>query len=199
MFAASGEEETLEPGMESTSIPEPGTIGNVVKIEPKQDTEKSGDVWKIQLEKDQKKAAFQWEVSEPASQYLVYTQKQDGQDEPELIDMTAERKIELDISDYEDGRYKLYAGAVLEDGSVSWGEAQFELIAFEESTEEATEQPTETTTEQPAEETTEKPTEETTEQPTEETTEKPAEPAPKQAPQPAPEPVQEALAAEEAG
>ena len=80
----------------------------MVRIEPEQDAEKSGDVWKLQLAEDQKKAALKWEVSEPASEYLVYTQKQDGKDEPELIDMTDERKIELDVSDYADGRYNLY-------------------------------------------------------------------------------------------
>ena len=201
-------EETLEPGLESTSIPEPGTIGDVVRIEPEQDAEKSGDVWKLQLAEDQKKAAFKWEVSEPASEYLVYTQKQDGKDEPELIDMTDERKIELDVSDYADGRYKLYVGAVLEDGSVSWGEAQFELIAFEEptteaATEPATEAATEPATEAATESATEAATEPATEAATEPATEAATEPATEAATEPATEaatePATEAAAETAAG
>ena len=157
---------------ENISIPEPGTIGDVVKIQPEQDAEQSDDVWKIQLAKDQKTVAFKWDVSEPASSYLVYTQKQDGEEEPELIDMIDDTNIELDVSDYASGRYKIYVGAVLEDGSVSWGEAQFELLAFEEtSTEAATETSTEAATETSTEAGTETSTEAATETSTEAATE----------------------------
>ena len=71
-----------------------------------------------------------------------YVWTEDGKAEPELIDMTQEKKIELDAADYVSGRYKLYVGAVLEDGSVSWGEALFELMAYVEPTAEPTLTPT---------------------------------------------------------
>ena len=183
---------SAEPAEEATSIPEPGTIGDVVKIEPKQDAEKSDGVWKIQLAKDQKKVAFKWDVNETASEYLVYTQKQDGKDEPELIDMTADRNIELDVSDYASGRYKLYVGAVLEDGSVSWGEAQFELIAFVEPTAEASPEPTIEPTPEPTTEPTPEPTIEPTPEPTTEPTPEPTtEPTPEPTTEPTPEPTTE--------
>ena len=181
-----------EPVEETTSIPEPGTIGDVVKIEPKQDAEKTDGVWKIQLAKDQKKVAFKWDVSETASEYLVYTQKQDGQDEPELIDMTADKNIELDVSDYASGRYKLYVGAVLEDGSVSWGETQFELIAFVESTSEPTATPTAEPTLEPTPEPTAVPSAEPTAEPTPEPTAVPTpEPTAEPTAEPTTEPAQE--------
>ena len=189
-YSLSSQTLAAEPAGETTSIPEPGTIGDVVRIEPKQDAQKSDDVWKIQLAKDQKKVGFKWDVSEPASEYLVYTQKQDGKDEPKLIGTTADRNIELNVSEYASGRYKLYVGAVLEDGSVTWGEAQFELIAFVEPTAEPTPEPTAEPTPEPTTEPTPEPTIEPTPEPTIEPTPEPTiEPTPEPTIEPTPEPT----------
>ena len=176
-------EPTTEPTVEPTTepaeeaIPVPGAIGSVVKIEPEQPAEKSGDVWQIQLEEGQSKVKFNWKASEPASEYLVYTLRQDVEDEEEaeleLIDWTPATDVELDAADYAEGIYSLYVGAVLEDGSVTWGEAQFELNAYVAPTAEPTAEPTEAPTEEPTAEPTEAPTEEPTAEPTEAPTEAP--------------------------
>ncbi|MDY4221555.1 MAG: InlB B-repeat-containing protein [Candidatus Faecousia sp.] len=167
LMAAEPTTEPTEPTTEATEpaeIPEPGEIGSVVSIRPKQEAEQYGDFWVIPLEQDQELVEFQWETSEPASKYYLYTMDEFGN--LEFYAETTETSAMLFAEDYE-GSNTLYVGAVLEDGSVTWGEAMFQLIPFEEATEETTE-PTEETTE-PTEETTE-PTQETTE-PTEETTE----------------------------
>ncbi|MGM9603445.1 MAG: InlB B-repeat-containing protein [Faecousia sp.] len=162
---------TTETTEEPTTIPVPGTIGNVVSIRPTQDAEQYGDFWVIPLEQDQQLVQFRWETSEPASEYFVYTLDEFGN--PELIAQTTENSIWLPVEDYEDGCITLYVGAVLEDGSVTWGEAMFELIPFiDEPTEEPTE-PTEEPTD-PTEEPTD-PTEEPTD-PTEEPTDPTEEP-----------------------
>ncbi|MCI6005032.1 MAG: InlB B-repeat-containing protein [Blautia sp.] len=190
------------PTVEPTPVPEPGAIGNVVRIEPKQDAKKTDDLWTIQLAKDQKKVEFKWDVSKTASEYLVYTQKQDGKAEPELIDMTKEKKIELDAADYASGRYKLYVGAVLEDGSVSWGEALFELMAYVEPTAEPTltptAEPTPVFTAEPTPEPTAEPTPEPTAEPTPAPTAEPtqvptAEPTQVPTVEPTPEPTAEPI------
>ena len=198
-------EPTAEPTIEPTeeTIPVPGAIGSVVKIEPEQPAEKSGDVWQIQLEEGQSKVKFNWKASEPATEYLVYTLRQDLEDEEEaeleLVDCTPATDVELDVADYMPGRYSLYVGAMLEDGSVTWGEAQFELIAYvaptEEPTAEPTEAPTEEPTAEPSEEPTETPTAEPTEAPTEEPTTEPTE-APTEEPtaEPTEEPTEEPTA-----
>ena len=190
------------PTVEPTPVLEPGAIGNVVRIEPKQDAKKTDDLWTIQLAKDQKKVEFKWDVSKTASEYLVYTQQQDGQSEPELIDMTQEKKIELDAADYVSGRYKLYVGAVLEDGSVSWGEALFELMDNGEPTAEPTltppAEPTPEFTDEPTREPTAEPTPEPTAEPTPVPTAEPtpiptAEPTPVPTVEPTPEPTAEPI------
>ena len=198
-------------------MPEPGPIGNLVSVKPKQEAEKSGGVWRIPLEEDQELVEFRWEASEPASEYLVYTMEESGTQE--LIARTTECSIKLSVEDYENGCNTLYVGAVLKDGSVTWGEAKFQLMPFTEPDAEPTE-PTEPDTEptEPPTEPTEPPTEpaepatEPTEPPTEpaepatEPTEPAAEPVeptpepttPEPAPSPAPEPAQETQADEEA-
>ena len=165
--AAMVQEPVTEPTTaptEPAAIPEPGEIGNVVSIRPNQVAEQYGDYWVIPLEQDQELVEFQWETSEPAAKYYLYTMDEFGN--LEFYAETTETSAMLFAEDYE-GCSTLYVGAVLEDGSVTWGQAMFQLIPFEEATEETTE-PTEETTE-PTEETTD-PTEETTD-PTEETTE----------------------------
>ena len=182
--ALAGAPET-EPTEETVAetIPVPGDIGNVVSIRPTQAAEQYGNFWLIPLEQDQQLVQFQWETSEQASEYFVYTLDEFGN--PELITQTTENSIWLPVEDYEDGCITLYVGAVLEDGTVTWGEAMFELIPlFDEpieEPEEPTEEPTEESTEpseEPTEEATEpseEPTEESTE-PTEESTEPSEEP-----------------------
>ncbi|MDD6678403.1 MAG: InlB B-repeat-containing protein [Firmicutes bacterium] len=173
-------ESTTEPTEEPTTIPVPGEIGDVVSIQPKQEAQQYDDLWVIPLEQDQQTVEFRWEVSEPASEYLVYTLDEFGN--PELIAQTTDSSVCLPVEDYEDGCITLYVGAVLEDGSVTWGEAQFELIPFVEEidepivepTEEPAIEPTEEPTEEPAVELTEEPTEEPAVEPTEEPTEEPA-------------------------
>ena len=211
-------EADAEPAVESTSIPTPGEIGDVVRIQPKQDAQQYDDLWVIPLEQDQQTVEFKWEVSEAASEYLVYTLDEFGN--PELIAQTTDSSVSLPAADYEDGCITLYVGAVLEDGSVTWGEAQFQLIPFfaetDEPVEEPAEEPTEELTEEPAEVPTEEPTEEPAEVPAEEPAEVPAEelteesadepvseppvelpteptnePIPEPSPEPTPEPVPE--------
>ena len=144
---------------------------------------------------------FRWEASEPASEYLVYTADESGTQE--LISRTTECSIKLSVEDYENGCNTLYVGAVLEDGSVTWGEAKFQLMPFTEPdaepTEPVEEEPTEPDTEptEPATEPTEPPTEPT--EPAAEPVEPTPEPTtPEPAPSPAPEPAQETQADEEA-
>lgn len=199
-------EPTVEPTAEPTPIPTPGAIGDVVSIQPKQDAQKSGDVWKLPLEKDQELVEFKWETSQPASEYYVYTLDENGV--PELYIQTTDNSVCLPVEDYTSSGNTLYVGAVLEDGSVTWGEAKFQLMPFtepveEETTEPAETEPTETPTE-PTEPATE-PTEPSTEpadpaaEPTEPTPEPTTpEPAPSPAPEPATEPVQESQTAEKA-
>ena len=182
-LALAGAPET-EPTEETVAetIPVPGTIGNVVSIRAMQAAEQYGDFWVIPLEQDQQLVQFQWETSEQASEYFVYTLDEFGN--PELITQTTENSIWLPVEDYEDGCITLYVGAVLEDGTVTWGEAMFELIPFFDEPIEEPEEPTEESTE-PSEEPTEapiEPTEEATEpteppiEPTEESTEPSEEP-----------------------
>ena len=172
---------------EPTAIPEPGPIGNLVSVKPKQEAEKSNGVWRIPLEEDQELVEFRWEASEPASEYLVYTADESGTQE--LISRTTECSIKLPVEDYENGCNTLYVGAVLEDGSVTWGEAKFQLMPFTEPdaepTEPVEEEPTEPDTEptEPATEPTEPDTEPT--EPATEPTEPPTEPA-----EPATEPTE---------
>ena len=164
-----------EPIEEPVATPEPGAIGDVVTVKPKQEAQKSGGVWRIPLEEDQELVEFQWEASKYATEYLVYTMDESG--DQELIARTTECSIKLSVEDYENGCNTLYVGAVLEDGSVTWGEAKFQLMPFTEPdaepTEPVEEEPTEPDTE-PTEPDTE-PTEPATE-PTEPDTE-PTEPA----------------------
>ena len=179
-----------------TAIPEPGDIGNDVRIEPQPKVDQSGDVWMIPLEEGQREVEFKWEASEPAAAYLVYAQKQveepEREPEPELIDMTEETDVRLDVSDYADGRYTLYVGAVLEDGSVTWGAAQFELIPYVASTAEPTSEPTAEPTSEPTAEPTSEPTAEPTSEPTAEPTEEPtAEPTEEPTAEPTSEPTAE--------
>ncbi|MGN0972326.1 MAG: PT domain-containing protein [Aristaeellaceae bacterium] len=187
-------EPTEEPVVEPTPIPVPGAISSSVKIEPEQASEKADGVWQIQLEQDQRKVKFNWKTSETATEYLVYTLRQDvevepedeeNEVEPELIARTTDKSIELNAAKYAEGRYSLYVGAVLEDGSVSWGEAQFELMAYVAPTEEPTAEPTEAPTEAPTAAPTEAPTEAPTAAPTEAPTEAPTA-APTEAPTEAP-------------
>ena len=170
-------EADAELTVESTSVPTPGEIGDVVSIQPKQDAQQYDDLWVIPLEQDQQTVEFKWEASAAASEYLVYTLDEFGN--PELITRTTDSSVSLPAADYEDGCITLYVGAVLEDGSVTWGEAQFQLIPFFEETdepvEEPAEEPAEEPTEEPAEEPAEEPTEEPAEEPTEELTEEPTE------------------------
>ena len=191
-------EPTAEPTVEPTeeTFPVPGAIGSAVKIEPEQAAEKSGGVWQIQLEEGQSKVKFNWKSSEPATEYLVYTLRQDLEDEEEaeleLVDCTPAKDVELDVADYMPGRYSLYVGAMLEDGSVTWGEAQFELIACVAPTAEPTEEPTVEPTAEPTEEPTVEPTAEPTVEPTTEPTEEPtAEPTTEPTAEPTSEPTAE--------
>ena len=119
---------TVDPTEETTAIPVPGAIGSDVTIKPIQEAEDYGGLWVIPLEEEQQLVGLQWQVSQPASEYFLYTLDEFG--EPELYARTTENSIWLPAEDFEDGCNTLYVGAVLEDGTVTWGEAMFELIPF---------------------------------------------------------------------
>ena len=162
------EKSAAEPGAEPTPLPEPGAIGKLIEIEPALELEPSGDVWMIPLAEGQRTVEFKWDAPKSASKYLVYTQKQDGKNKLELIGQTTDAEIELDVSDYADGCYTLFVGVVLEDGSVSWAAAQFELIAYVAPTAEPAEEPADEATVEPSVEPREEPAAEPAAEPAEE-------------------------------
>ena len=162
------EKSAAEPGAEPTPLPEPGAIGKLIEIEPALELEPSGDVWMIPLAEGQRTVEFKWDAPKSASKYLVYTQKQDGKNKLEQIGQTTDTEIELDVSDYADGRYTLFVGVVLEDGSVSWAAAQFELIAYVAPTAEPAEEPADEATVEPSVEPSEEPAAEPAAEPAEE-------------------------------
>ena len=168
------EKSAAEPGAEPTPLPEPGAIGKLIEIEPALELEPSGDVWMIPLAEGQRNVEFKWDAPKSASKYLVYTQKQDGKNKLELIGQTTDTEIELDVSDYADGRYTLFVGVVLEDGSVSWAAAQFELIAYVAPTAEPAEEPADEAAVEPSAEPSEEPVDEPSQEPIDEPAEEEA-------------------------
>ncbi|MGN1021227.1 MAG: InlB B-repeat-containing protein, partial [Aristaeellaceae bacterium] len=197
-LALAVDEALAEATLEPTPAPTPEVIERVVTIEPEQASGKADDVWQIQLEEGQKKVRFNWNARQDATEYLVYALRLDVEDdekdeiEPELIARTTDQFIELRAADYAEGIYALYVGAVLADGSVTWSEAQFELLAYVAPTAEPTVEPTAEPTEEPTEEPTAEPTEEPTEEPTTEPTEAPtAEPTAEPTEAPTAEPTAE--------
>ena len=168
------EKSAAEPGAEPTPLPEPGAIGKLIEIEPALELEPSGDVWMIPLAEGQRTVEFKWDAPKSASKYLVYTQKQDGKNKLEQIGQTTDTEIELDVSDYADGRYTLFVGVVLEDGSVSWAAAQFELIAYVAPTAEPAEEPADEAAVEPSAEPSEEPVDEPSQEPIDEPAEEEA-------------------------
>ena len=71
--------------------------------------------------------SFVWTVSGEATGHLVYVQN--GQGEMSFVAETQSARIELSSANYAQGQYTLYAGAILADGSVTWGSAIFELLS----------------------------------------------------------------------
>lgn len=137
-----------------------------------QAAEQSGEVWQIQLEEGQNKVEFKWDVRKSASKYLVYTYYEDVK--PVLVDQITDRNIKLNVSDYANGHYTLYVGAVLEDGSVTWGDAQFVLIPYVAPTAEPAMKPVVDATLEPTAEPTVEPTAEPSEEPTTEPSTEPS-------------------------
>lgn len=88
----------------------------------------NGDVWKIALQTPSAAIAFTWSCAETASNYLLYSADTSGN--ARFISQTQSQRAELSAADYANGRFTLHVGAVLLDGSISWGSLCFELETF---------------------------------------------------------------------
>ena len=128
-------EPTLEPSVSpsvspepsATPLPLPGTIDGLVTITPEGTAQQENGVWKIQLSAPDSPLSFAWSFSGEAASYLVYSQS--GQAEASFAAETSDARIDLPSANYVQGQHTLYVGAVLADGSVTWGSILFELAS----------------------------------------------------------------------
>ena len=118
---------SVSPEPSATPLPLPGEIGDLISITPEGTAQQENDVWKIQLSGPDSPLSFAWTVSGEATSHLVYTQT--GQDAVAFIAETSDARIELSSANYVQGQHTLYVGAVLADGSVTWGSIIFELAS----------------------------------------------------------------------
>lgn len=120
-------EPTAEPGetAEPSQPPLPGSIDGLVQIVPEGTAQQENGIWRIQLSAPDASLAFTWTVSAEATGYLVYVQSEAG--ELRLLAETGEGRIALAATAYMTGQHTLYVGAILTDGSVTWGCITFAL------------------------------------------------------------------------
>ena len=115
-------EPTATPEPTCTPPAEPGIPGELVVITCEGNAKFADDVWEIALNAQDAGVDFSWMVEGTAEMFYLFA-------DSDYLGETTEFRTSLSPQAYMDGQHTLYVGALLDDGSIIWGAANFRITS----------------------------------------------------------------------